>query len=132
MIESNTSVQTKPELARARQGLVEKRLRNALKTPVNTASIPRRPAAPSAPLSIAQQRLWFIDQLEPGSPAYHVATSLRLNAHLDPLALERSLQAIVGRHEILRTRFPAVDGTPVQLIDSATFLELPLIDLTSS
>src|SRR4051812_34472274 len=117
MIESNTSVEMKPELARARQGLVEKRLRNALKSPAIAVSIPRRPAAASAPLSFAQQRLWFIDQLEPGSPAYHVATSLRLLGNLNVHALERSMQSIVDRHEVLRTRFPAVDGTPIQLIE---------------
>ena len=130
MIESNTSVQTKPELARARQGLVEKRLRNALKTPVTAASIPRRPVAPSAPLSFAQQRLWFIDQLEPGSPAYHIATSLRLSGNLNVHALERAIQIIIDRHEVLRTRFPAVDGSPIQLIEPTLRIELPLVDLT--
>src|SRR3954470_3355280 len=111
MSDSDIAAQPRPELTRARQGLLQKRLRQALNAPASlAASIPQRPDPASAPLSFAQQRLWFIDQLEPGSPAYHVATSLRLNGRLDPLALERSLQAIVGRHEILRTRFPAVDG----------------------
>src|SRR6267143_668427 len=130
MIESNTPVQTKPELARTRQGLVEKRLRNALKAPASTVSIPRRPSAPTAPLSFAQQRLWFIDQLEPGSPAYHIATSLRLMGNLNVHALERAMQSVVDRHEVLRTRFPAVDGTPIQLIEPAQRIEVPLVDVT--
>src|SRR5689334_7501119 len=130
MIESNTSVRTKPELTRTRQSLVEKRLRNALKAPAGTVSIPRRSSAPTAPLSFAQQRLWFIDQLEPGSPAYHIATSLRLSGNLNVHALERAMQSIVDRHEVLRTRFPAVDGTPIQLIEPTQRIEVPLVDLT--
>src|SRR5437773_5435116 len=130
MIESHTAVKPRPELTGARRGLVEKRLRHALKSPVKTLSIPKRPAAESAPLSFAQQRLWFIDQLEPGSPAYHVATALRLCGPLDVAALERAIAQIVERHEVLRTRFPAVDGTPIQVIDSPRPVPLPVIDVT--
>src|SRR5712671_3212976 len=130
MSDSTIAVQSKPELTRARKGLLEKRLRDALKAPVKSASIPRRPEAGSAPLSFAQQRLWFIDQLEPGSPAYHVATALRLRGPLDVAAVERAIAQIAERHEILRTRFPAVDGTPIQVIDSPHSSSVPLIDLS--
>src|SRR5580765_8064162 len=102
MSDSTIAVQPRPELMGARKGLLEKRLRDALKAPARSASIPRRPDAGSAPLSFAQQRLWFIDQLEPGSPAYHVATSLRLSGNLNVHALERAMQSIVDRHEVLR------------------------------
>src|SRR5262245_42177166 len=119
MIESQTAVERRPELTQARRDLIEKRLRHALKSPARTVSIPRRTDAESAPLSFAQQRLWFIDQLEPGSPAYHVATSLRLRGSLDAVALEKSIAPIIERHEILRTRFPSIDGTPIQVIDSS-------------
>src|SRR6185436_19644310 len=61
---------------------------------------------PSAlPLSFAQQRLWFLDQLEPGSAAYHIPAALRMRGALDIAALERAIGAIVARHEVLRTRF---------------------------
>src|SRR6266850_6498994 len=129
MSDSTIAVQPRPELMRARKGLLEKRLRDALKAPAKSASIPRRPDVGSAPLSFAQQRLWFIDQLEPGSPAYHVATSLRLAGPLDVEALQRSLQTVVERHEILHTRFPSLEGAPLQMIDGAPVLDLPVEDL---
>jgi len=62
------------------------------------------------PLSFAQQRLWFLDQLEPGSSAYNIPESLRLRGELDQDALERMLTEIVRRHEVLRTSFPSRDG----------------------
>ena len=64
-------------------------------------------------LSFAQQRLWLIEQLDPGSSSYVAASALRLRGLLDRSALEHSLETIVGRHEILRTVYPALDGKPV-------------------
>ncbi len=81
--------------------------------------IPRRPAGVDLPLSFAQERLWFIDQLAPGSPMYNLATTLRLRGHLDAGALDGALREIVRRHESLRTRFVARDGIPRQVIDPA-------------
>ena len=130
MIESKTSVRLRPELTEARKGLLERRLKGALKAPSLSAAIPRRAPAASAPLSFSQNRLWFIDQLEPGSPAYHVATTLKLTGPLDVSALEQGLQMIVDRHEALRTRFPAVDGNPIQVIDPALKIELRMVDLS--
>jgi amino acid adenylation domain-containing protein/FkbM family methyltransferase len=68
------------------------------------------------PLSSAQQALWFIDQLLPGTASYSIPIALRLTGALDAAALERSLVEIVRRHEALRTVFPIIDGEPVQLI----------------
>lgn len=82
------------------------------------------------PLSFAQQRLWFLDQLEPGSIAYNMPVALRLRGRLDAAALERSLNEILRRHDSLRTRFPARDGNPVQLISSTATLDVPEEDLT--
>jgi amino acid adenylation domain-containing protein len=71
------------------------------------------------PLSFAQQRLWFIDQLEGAGAAYHMPTSLRLQGELDRAALVRALGRIVARHEALRTTFAETDGDPVQRIAPA-------------
>jgi amino acid adenylation domain-containing protein len=81
------------------------------------------------PLSFAQQRLWFLDQLEPGNPAYNIPAVLRLSGRLDPAALEQSLCEIVRRHETLRTTFSTADGRPFQAIAPAPALSLPAIDL---
>jgi len=74
------------------------------------------------PLSYAQQRLWFVAQLEPGNPSYNMPFAIRLRGKLDGVALERSLNEIVRRHEVLRTRFPERDGIAVQQI-------LPAVEL---
>jgi amino acid adenylation domain-containing protein len=72
------------------------------------------------PLSWAQQRLWFLDQLDPAaSLAYHMPIALRINGDLDAAAMCRALDAVVARHESLRTRFVEVDGTPLQRIAPA-------------
>ncbi|HEX8127476.1 MAG TPA: amino acid adenylation domain-containing protein [Pyrinomonadaceae bacterium] len=82
------------------------------------------------PLSFAQQRLWFLDKLEPGSPFYNLPAALRLEGALDEMALERSLNEIVRRHEVLRTNFQIVDGEPKQIIASQRQLVLEKIDLS--
>ena len=67
-------------------------------------------------LSFSQERLWFLDQLAPGSPVYNICEGLRLNGSLDVPELEQSLREIVRRHETLRTNFRAIDGEPFQII----------------
>jgi amino acid adenylation domain-containing protein len=81
------------------------------------------------PMSFAQQRLWFIDQLQPGSPAYNVAAAFLLSGHLRLPVLAATLDEIVRRHEVLRTTFPDDDGEPCQAIAPPRPLRLPLIDL---
>ncbi len=81
------------------------------------------------PLSFAQQRLWFLDQLEPGISLYNVQATLLLKGPLDIAAFERSIQEIVRRHDILRTTFIAVDNTPQQRIASDISVPLPVINL---
>jgi acyl carrier protein len=83
------------------------------------------------PLSFSQQRLWFLQQLEPASTFYNIPTGLRLKGWLDVEALRRALQTIVQRHEALRTRFVSVEGMPVQSIAAELELEVPLTDLSS-
>ncbi|MGX9744826.1 non-ribosomal peptide synthase/polyketide synthase [Ralstonia pseudosolanacearum] len=84
------------------------------------------------PLSFAQQRLWFLAQMEGGSEAYHIPVGLRLKGELDEDALRRSLDRIVARHEALRTRFVAEDGQAVQRVASADAgLPLDWVDLST-
>lgn len=81
------------------------------------------------PLSFAQQRLWFLDQLEPTGSAYNIHKTLRLKGALDVAALTQSFSEIVRRHEALRTTFTTVEGQPAQLIHPAGELSLPTTDL---
>jgi amino acid adenylation domain-containing protein len=82
------------------------------------------------PLSFAQQRSWSLAQLSPENPWDNFPAGVRLKGRLDVRALERALNEIVRRHEILRTRFECQDGTPVQVIESKATLTLPFEDLT--
>ncbi|WP_426090251.1 condensation domain-containing protein, partial [Janthinobacterium sp. PSPC1-1] len=74
------------------------------------------------PLSFGQQRLWFLDQLEPANPFYNIPLALQLQGVLDGDALQQAVQEIVRRHEVLRTTFASVDGTAVQVIAPALAL----------
>jgi amino acid adenylation domain-containing protein len=82
------------------------------------------------PLSFAQQRLWFFQQFEPGSIFYNIPLALRLGGKLDVEAFERTLGEIVRRHEVLRTTFDSHAGRPVQIINEAQPVKLPVNDLT--
>jgi amino acid adenylation domain-containing protein len=88
------------------------------------------PREGALPLSFAQARLWFIDQLQPGSATYNMPYALRLRGRLDVSALERGLAALAARHEALRTRFPSVDGEPAQVVDPAGPVHLERVDLS--
>lgn len=81
------------------------------------------------PLSFAQQRLWFVDQLEPNSVLYNIPAAIRLTGPLNIPALEQSLSEIIRRHEALRTTFTGVAGQPVQIIHPAEPLRLQVEDL---
>ncbi|HKH43411.1 MAG TPA: amino acid adenylation domain-containing protein, partial [Thermoanaerobaculia bacterium] len=80
-------------------------------------------------LSFAQQRLWFLDRLEPDSPAYNIPVALRVEGRLRVDVLARALSEVMRRHEALRTTFGEVDGEPVQVIAAAGALSLPVVDL---
>ncbi|HEX4646645.1 MAG TPA: amino acid adenylation domain-containing protein, partial [Verrucomicrobiae bacterium] len=117
------------EFSAEKKALLERRLRGAGKD-AGRPAISRRAQRGSAPLSFAQQRLWFLDQLEPGSPLYNMALAMRMRGRLDGKALQKALQAVISRHEVLRTRFEAEDGNPVQIIAGFEPAELPLINLS--
>ncbi|HEU5375939.1 MAG TPA: amino acid adenylation domain-containing protein [Ktedonobacteraceae bacterium] len=82
------------------------------------------------PLSFAQQRLWFLHQMAPDNPVYNVSSAIAITGPLQKQVLERSLNALVRRHQILRTRFVVQEGQPVQQIDPPQPLSLPVVDLT--
>ena len=81
------------------------------------------------PMSFAQQRLWFLAQLEPDSAAYNIPAAVQLRGPIQAEMLERSLNAIVARHEVLRTTFDLVDGQPAQIVSAYGKMSLELIDL---
>jgi len=94
------------------------------------AAVIRRAAAPGegvaevAPLSVVQQRLWFLDRLQPGNPAYHLAWAFTLAGDLDRAALKAALDGLAARHGSLRTRFAERDGEPVQVVEPPAGLPL--------
>jgi amino acid adenylation domain-containing protein len=117
------------QLSAAKQALLEKRLRGELPKNQRAQTIPQRLEQSIAPLSFAQQRLWFLNQLEPGSAAYNLPRSIRLTGQLNIAALKQSFNEIVRRHESLRTTFATVDRQPIQLVAPALTLALPVINL---
>lgn len=107
-------------------------LRQAALVKANLFSpIKRVPREGDLPLSFAQERLWFLDQLAPGNPGHNLTSALRLRFPLNVPALHRSLNEIARRHETLCTTFVVVDGQPVQRIVSSLDLALPMVDLRS-
>jgi amino acid adenylation domain-containing protein len=94
------------------------------------ASIPPRPDRSQAPLSFAQERLWFLDQMTPGSPAHNRPLALRLSGPLDRPALEQALAELLRRHEVLRATFSTEAGRPVQFIHPPRPARLRQVDLS--
>ncbi|MEE8587279.1 MAG: amino acid adenylation domain-containing protein, partial [Acidobacteriota bacterium] len=93
-------------------------------------ALERRPRDGDLPLSFAQQRLWFLDQLQPGTALYNIPAALQLRDGPHPSFIEAGLNEIVRRHEALRTCFPARHGRPLQRIQDQFRLALPIIDLS--
>jgi amino acid adenylation domain-containing protein len=94
------------------------------------APITRSPRSGPLPLSFAQQRLWFLDQWQPGSSVYNLTGCLRLIGSLNSKALGDAISEIWRRHEALRTTFPTIDGQPVQFIKPAEPLTIARIDIS--
>lgn len=116
-------------LSPRQQALLAARLAGKARGSLTSEAIPRRGGGGPVPLSFAQQRLWFLDQLVPGSPFYNVATAVRLSFAVDGRALERSLNECVRRHESLRTTFGRLDGQPVQQIAPSLKIPITIRDL---
>src|SRR5205807_933193 len=94
-----------------------------------TASIPRRLGAEPAPLSLAQQRVWFMEALHPGTPSWNMFFCARVLGELDPDVLRMSLRDLVGRHDTLRTRMAVERGVACQVVDATVQPELEIIDI---
>ena len=99
------------------------------KSELQTAPIRRVDRKGKLALSYGQERLWFIDQLEPENVAYNVPGAVRIQGPLDVESLERTLREIVRRHESLRTRFVSVNGEPQQIIDASVAVEVKVTEL---
>src|SRR4051812_45152049 len=101
--------------AALRAELVRRRLRGEA-TPAPGGGIVPAARPEAVPLSYAQHRMWLLDQLRPGGTEYLMTPALRLRGRLDTVALRTALDALVARHEVLRTRYPLVAGEPIQVV----------------
>ncbi len=120
---------TAPSISEKRRLLLEKLLqKEGIAVPMRR--IPRRAETGPAPLSFTQQRLWFLQRLDPESASYNIPRSVRLAGALDIAVLERSLAEIVCRHEALRTVFTEISGEPAQMVVPPLPSLLSLTDLS--
>ncbi|WP_395367082.1 amino acid adenylation domain-containing protein [Streptomyces sp. YH02] len=109
------------------------RLDTAVERPAPPEEIPRSPRDRALRPSFAQERMWFLEQMNPGSPEYHIPLELALSGPLDTEALRAALQAVVERHEALRTRLQiTAGGDLLAVIEPAGEFELPLDDLSGA
>jgi amino acid adenylation domain-containing protein len=119
-------------LSNSQRALLAARLRQGREN-VAVAGIPRRrPGLQEIPLSFGQEQLWFLDQLAPGLPTYNIAGAVRMAGPLDVDALGSALDALMARHEILRTRLVSLDDRPCQVIDQPRPCALTAVDLTGT
>lgn len=118
------------DAAAARLQLLESLLQNkGMGRAPQVVRIPKRPQTEIPPLSFAQQRLWFLEQLMPGTAAYNIPAAFHMTGELDIAALEESLAEVVRRHEALRTTFQVLNEQPVQVISEAVPVQIEAIDL---
>lgn len=119
----------KSRLSEAKRALLEQRLRGGLS--IDAGIIPRQDQRELAPLSFAQERLWLIEQLEPETTAYNISSVFRFEGLLDHGALDKAINAIVARHESLRTSFTMMDGRAMQIVASEIVVKLTAEDLSN-
>ena len=117
------------QLSGAKRALLEQRLQGKLTNSSDVLTIARRSQQGPVFLSFAQQGLWFLDQQIAPSPLYNIPMALRFSGSLDTTTLQKSLNAIVERHEVLRTSFQMREGQPVQVIAPALTIPLSEVDL---
>lgn len=100
-----------------RRGLLEERLLRAQRLQWRPATIPRREPSDPKWLSFGQEQMWFLDQLEPGTPTYNIPDVMGVTGRLNIDALESGFRSVVARHEVLRTRVGSVDGNPIPAVN---------------
>src|SRR6266404_3701548 len=131
MKRDNTLAERIATLSPEKRALLESRLKQNNSAKIQL-SIPARQNHAPAPLSFAQQRLWFLDQLEPERSIYNMTYGARLQGPLNVQALRSALNTIVNRHEVLRTTINGVGGNPIQIIHQDESVCLSTIDLSKS
>ncbi|HEY0734202.1 MAG TPA: condensation domain-containing protein, partial [Herpetosiphonaceae bacterium] len=135
MIDKKASFQRTPEPAEQTEQAQEggaglwRAIRSVMRTQRRAPALNPAPRDQPLPLSFAQQRLWFLDQLQPGNTAYNLSYIFSINGSLDVAALEYSLNCVIQRHEALRTIFVAQDGVACQMILPSLQIDVPLWDL---
>ncbi len=117
------------ELSPSKKELLAKRLSGAFRASSGAQLILPRSESGPAPLSFVQQQLWVLDQMQPGSVAYNLTLPLRLHGNLEPVILEKALNEILRRHEVLRVTFPSVEGEPALFASPFEMRPLPMVDL---
>src|SRR2546425_59050 len=117
-------------LSEAKRSLLHKYLQGDFRrSPTEKGAIGPRPPGSAIPLSFGQQQLWLHAQLAPGMPVYNEAVTVHRKGPLDVPALERGFNEIIRRHEAWRTTFTVADGRPVQVVNEAPTMRLPVMDL---
>ena len=119
------------ELSPERRAVLEKLLRDRTDRPSRPSFITRKAHGGLAPLSYAQERLWFLDQFLRGSAFYNLSSAYRIQEPVDAAILESSLNEIVRRHESLRTTFRSINGDPYQIVAPSYWVPLRFVDLQS-
>ncbi|APR77525.1 Siderophore biosynthesis non-ribosomal peptide synthetase [Minicystis rosea] len=119
------------ERLRARKEAIVTFLQRTARRDSSAMTIPRAARDGALPASFGQERLWFLEQLEPGGIAYVLPSALRIEGPLEEDALRRALGEIARRHEVLRTTLALADGVPVQVIHAPAPVDLPVEDLTA-
>lgn len=132
MTSSNPSSQSPPgnaaALSATKQALLERRLAK-MRDAVSSPTIARTTLAKDFPMSFGQERMWFLNQFEPNRAAYNRPTVLHFQGQLDITILERSLNEILRRHQVLRTVYRQEAGRPIQEVREPTPIEIAVVDL---
>ena len=115
-MDGTTMTRSRDRLSEAKRLLLEKRIRGEAKPAAPKNAIRRVGGGPVHPMSFAQERLWFLDQLEPGNPFYNIPMACLVSARIDVATMERAFTELIRRHEALRTVFRVVDGEPKQIV----------------
>ncbi|HEX5872406.1 MAG TPA: condensation domain-containing protein, partial [Longimicrobium sp.] len=113
-MDTNTTARSRDRLSEAKRLLLEKRIQGTAKPTTPKNAIRKAGGGPVFPMSYAQERLWFLDQMEPGNPFYNIPMACLISARVDVPTLERAMTELVTRHESLRTVYGLVDGEPRQ------------------